>query len=287
MIAHVAEANENSGRVVFQISAHGAVAPCALAAAVHVASSFRAGLESLVAQDPSLLEFARFDFAVEVSLDIAAPRRVTIEALDREMQSRAFQCHADVVAAGNGAGVPVQCRTLHDGNVPAIAAACVENGPWNIAVLAEPAGDHTAGEVARLFDAIADVTAIVVAGRGTAAGTSGPVVAIVEQLAHVQPMLRAAEQLAGSDDVHLIVFGGNADDLAWMDGQIRLLLGGDVAADLILTPETYASPLALAGFLQELKAGFVVARLGGELLPPGGGLIAFASAHDGPLFLVR
>lgn len=286
MIAHVAEAAENSGRVVLQISADGALAPCALAAAVHVAASFRAGLESLVAQDPSLVDFAGFEFCAEVSSETASVKKVDSEMLESKLHNCALLSHEDVVAAGIAAGVPVHCRTLHEEAVSAIAAACYENGPWNIAVLAGPVDDHTANEVSRVFET-GDVTAIVVAGHGPAQRICGPVVAIVEQLAHVQPMLRAAEKLADSDNIHLILFGGNADDLAWMDGQVRLLLGSNVAADLILTPETFASPLALAGFLQDLEVGFVIAHLGGQLLPHDGGLLEFTRVNDGPIFLVR
>lgn len=288
MIAHVAEADENSGRVVLQMAAHCDVAPTALAAALRIARSFSAGLESLVAEDPELFDFAQFDFAREVTIGGGLPQKVQSGELEPLLQRLAVLRHGEVVAAARDVAVPVHCRTVRGDQAAAIAAACSENGPWNIAVLAEPVTAQTESHLAGLFSTIADVTGFVAAGRG-ARRTDGPVVAIVEQLAHAEPMLRAAERLAAGmgEDVHLILFGGNADDLAWMEGQVRLLLHGRDSAELILSPDTCASPEALASVLQDLGVGFVIAQLGGALLPAGGGLASFAKLHDGPLFLVR
>lgn len=288
MIAHVAESGENSGRVVLQLAGSAPNAPIALEAALHVACSFNAGLESLFVEDPQLVDFASFSFVREVILSSGTAVPVNPAGLNAALDQQAATQHGVVVMAAEAAGVPVHCRTLRDDAVAALASACSENGPWNVAVLAEAVTKATEAHIAELFNGIEDVTGVVVAGRG-ASRTSGPVVAVVEQLAHVQPMLRAAERLAGfkKQDVHLILFGGDADALAWMDGQVRLLLGGDVSQDLILAPETAASPAALAGVLQVLSAGFVIARLGGAILPLEGGLAEFAADHNGPLFLIR
>ena len=288
MIAHVAEATENSGRVVLQIAAHGELAPIALAAALRVAHSFNASLESLVTEDPGIIDFARFDFAREVTAQGVLLEGVTVSGLEELLQNRAVRLHGEVALAARTAGVPVHCRTLREMPVDAIAAACFENGPWNVAVLAQAVSAQTEAHVRELFDAIQDVTGIVVAGRD-ASRTVGTVVAIVEQLAHVQPMLRAAEYLAGiaGGDVHLILFAGNTDETAWMEGQVRLVLGGDTAPGLLLAPEIFASPSALVRILQDLNAGFVIARMGGTFLPADGGLADFAQSHAGPVFLVR
>ena len=288
MIAHVAEASENSGRVVLQLTAHRQAAPGALAAAVCVARSFNAGLESLVSEDPQLIDFARFSFARETTANGDVLAAAPADDFEASVQHLAVSLHGEVAAAALGAGVPLQCRTLRDDPTSAIAAACLENGPWNVAVLAQTVSSQTETHIAELFEAIQDVTGIVVVGEGLC-HTAGPVVAIVEQMSHVQPMLRAAERLAAGSaaDVHLVVFGGNGDETAWMEGQVRLLLGGTSEPDLILSPETYASPAMLAGFLQKIGAGFVIAKLGGVLLPMDGGLDVFSNCHDGPLFLVR
>lgn len=288
MIAHVAEAAENSGRVVFKLAAANVAAPVALAAAVHVAQSFSAGLESLFVEDPQLLDFASFDFAREVQGSGGLANPVSVASLESSLESLAAAMHGEVASAAAGAGVPVHCRTLRDDPAAALAAACSENGPWNVAVLGAAVSAETEAHVSDLVSNIQDVTGFVVASE-SASRTTGPVVAIVEKLAHVQPLLRAAERLAARarEDVHLILFAGNADENAWMDGQVRLLLGSDVAADLILSPDTAASPEALAGFLHVLGAGFVIAQLGGALLPLEGGLAGFAASHEGPLFLIR
>ena len=114
-------------------------------------------------------------------------------------------------------------------------------------------------------------------------------VAIVEHLSYVQPMLRAGQHLAkpANADLHLILAGGSSDEMAWMEGQVRLLLGEDIAPDLILVPQTHASPEALMSFAAELAPGFIIAKLNGPSLPPGDGLLDFARNPAGPIFLVR
>jgi hypothetical protein len=288
MIAHVAEVGENSGRVVLQLAGSAIAAPIALPAALHVALSFNAGLESLFVEDPQLSDFANFRFAREVAWNGITATVVTSAGLDVALERQAAEQHGEVVNAAAAAGVPVHCRTLRDDAVAALASACSDNGPWNVAVLAEAVTPTTEAHVTGLFNSIQDVTGFVVSSKA-ASRITGPVVAVVERLAHVQPMLRAAERLAApaKEDVHLVLFGGDADALAWMDGQVRLLLGGRVPHDLILTPETAANPDALATFLGELGAGFVISQLGGAMLPLEGGLAGFAACHDGPLFLVR
>lgn len=287
MIAHVAEAGENSGRVILQMPAYPALSRTALMAALHVAKSFNAGLESLVCEDPQLVDFASFQFAREVSGGGVLASTASVAGIEAALHQCSVLCHGDVVATAEAANIPVYCRTNRDEPLAAIAASCAENGPWNVVVLGEPIAVGTESLVVELFETIADVTGVVAVGTG-AAQTLGPVIAVIEQLAHVQPMLRAAERLAGArNDVHLVLFGGNADATAWMEGQVRLLLSDDSRTDLVLSPDVSASPEALALVIQALHAGFVIAQLGGDLLPPGGGLDDFARCHDGPLFLVR
>jgi len=288
MIAHVAEAAENSGRVILQLTSNGPPSPVALAAALHVAKSFNAGIESLFVEDPQLFDFAQFGFAREVPSGGGPARELTVASLEAEFERRAANRHGEVAAAVAGTGVPLHCRTWRDHPAEALSAACSENGPWNVAVLAEAVSATNEAYVCELTAYVQDVTGFVVAGP-SASRTRGPVIAIVEQLAHVQPVLRAAERLAegAREDVHLILFGGNADELAWTEGQVRLMLGGDVPPDLILAPDLGASAEALASVLQDLGAGFVIAPLGGTLLPLEGGLADFAASHHGPLFLIR
>jgi hypothetical protein len=288
MIAHVAEASENSGRVVLLLAGSAPASAVSLPAALHVASSFNAGLESLFVEDPQLIDFATFRFARDVAWNGANTSPVTVSALEAALERQAATQHGEVVISAEAAGVPVHCRTLRGDTASALASACSENGPWNVAVLSEAIVSSTQTHILDLFGRIQDVTGFVVAGPAASRAT-GPVVAVVEQLSQVQPMLRAAQRLAdrSKEDVHLVLFGGDSDALAWMDGQVRLILGAKAAPDLILTPDTAASPAALAAVLNALGAGFVIAQLGGDALPVEGGLAAFSATHDGPLFLIR
>ena len=69
-----------------------------------------------------------------------------------------------------------------------------------------------------------DTTGAVIAGP-LARRTRGCVVAVVEEFERLGPMLKAAQRLATvtGGDVKLTLVGDRRDELAWMEGEARLL----------------------------------------------------------------
>ena len=67
MIAHVAQAGEDRGRVVLQLGS-GHPSAIALEAAVRIARAFQSEIETVFVQDEQLMDCADFGFVREISL---------------------------------------------------------------------------------------------------------------------------------------------------------------------------------------------------------------------------
>jgi hypothetical protein len=147
-------------------------------------------------------------------------------------------------------------------------------------------------ELQELFHGVEGTTGFVVTGA-KARCTEGPVIAIIEDLERVPPMLRAAERLASATggEARLWLVASDADELEWMDGQARLALGLAAPARIdgfvVDSGDIDGAAGTLADLVKDQAAGFVVARFGGRLAPefcsPGGP----AALLECPLFLVR
>jgi hypothetical protein len=177
--------------------------------------------------------------------------------------------------------------------VEALAEACALNGPWNVVTVGSPIGPSTdtstgAPSLTDLFDGILATTGIVVAGT-KAHRTSGPVIAVVEELERVAPMMRAAERIAsatgGDARIWLLDQARNQQD--FIEGQIRLALGPQPAVAFDVIDMTAHDREDVAARLRRERAGFVIARFGGLLAPTEADVAPFADLLDGPLFLVR
>ena len=76
MIAHVAQAGEDRGRVVLQLGS-GHPSAIALEAAVRIARAFQSEIESVFVQDEQLLDCADYGFVREISLTGREQRRMS------------------------------------------------------------------------------------------------------------------------------------------------------------------------------------------------------------------
>ncbi len=111
-------------------------------------------------------------------------------------------------------------------------------------------------------------TGIVVAGT-RAQRTAGPVIAVVEDLERLAPMMRAAERIARATggDARLWLLGQDRATQDWAEGQIRLALGAEPAVGFDVIDMTRHSPGDVAGLMRREGAGFVISRFGGRLTP--------------------
>lgn len=287
MILHVAEAGEDRGRVVLRLGPLRPASDAALKAAVMVAQAFGSEMESLFIEDSQLFDLAGFPFVRETSLSGLTTRPISVPDLERDVKAIARALHRRVAEVAAPAKVRVRSRSMRDDPVRALAMACSEAGPWNVIALAEPAAANCGRELRELFDGVVDSTGVVLAGPRSRA-VSGPVVAAVDELDRLQPMMRAASRLAAVNggEVRLVLIGPDDETLAWMEGQARLALGG--AQKVRLDAVRLASDgTAAANMLRSSPASFVIARFGGPVVPDEDAIAPLATALECPLFLVR
>ena len=288
MIAHVAEAGEDRGRVVLRLGSSGRLSEIALEAAMRVAQAFQSEIESVFVEDRQLFDLARFPFAREISLSGRRTRALSHGEIEHDMQVQAASLQRKVLAAARRFEVPARTRIVRDEPLRALAITCAESGPWNVVTLAEPFSERDANELSDLFHAVAGTTGFVLAGP-KARHTKGDVVAIVEDAERVPPMLRAAERIAAATGgaPRLLLMDDSAERLQWMEGQVRLALVQRPGFDLEAIDMSRRTIASVAEILRRAGVGFVIARFGGRFVSGNSGLAHLASMLEGPLFLVR
>ena len=288
MIAHVAEAGEGRGRVVLQLGPSDRVSEAAVSAALFIARAFQSEVEALFLEDSQLYDIAELPFAREISFSGRSVRPISAADIAREMRHVSSAVSRKVTALAQKEDVTCQYRIIRDEIVHGLAAACAENGPWNLVTLAGPLIGTEAPLIARLFEEVQGTTGFVITGPRTGR-CDGPVVALIEDAEHVPPMLRTAERLATptGQNIHLLLTAGDAATLEWLEGQTRLILGENTAPEIhtAMLPERDLS--AAADEIRALAPGFTIARWGGRLAPRNGDLKALIDLLEGPLLLVR
>jgi len=293
MIAHVAQAGEQRGRVVLWLAASDEPQDTAVDAALRLAQAFDSEIECLFIEDSQLFELAALPFAREVLISGRGSRAFSSSTLARDVQMHGSALQRDVLARARAADVTARARVVRADPVRALADACAENGPWNVVAVGAPvrngAGTGQWGTgIGELFSAVHATTGIVVAGP-EARRTSGPVVALVEELERVVPMVRAAERIASATggDARLWLLDHDQARQDWMEGQVRLALDAYPAIRLEVVDMTRHTPQSVAGMMRRAGAGFVIARFGGSLMPRERDVATFAELIEGPLLLVR
>ncbi|WP_295555769.1 hypothetical protein [uncultured Hyphomicrobium sp.] len=293
MIAHVAQADEQRGRVVLWLGAAGEAQDTAVEAAVRLAQAFESEIESVFIEDRQLFDLAELPFAREIPLSGRGSRTMSRDALARDMRAHASALQRNVLDRAKAADVKAQARIVRDEPVKALADVCAENGPWNVvtvgsAVRNGTATGHNGASLAELFESVHGTTGIVVAGS-RARRTSGPVIAVVEELDRVVPMMRAAERIATATggDARLWLLEHDEARQDWIEGQIRLALGNTPGVNFEVVDMSVNTPRSVAGMMRRAGAGFVITRFGGMLARRQQDVAPFAELIDGPLFLVR
>jgi hypothetical protein len=287
MIMHVAEAGEQRGRVVLQVTS-GHPNPIAVEAALRIAQAFRSELESVFVEDRQLLDLASFSFAREVSFSGRRSRALSADALGREVRwaARAVSRHVEELA--RLAEVPFRRRIVQDEPVEAIAAACAEHGPWNVVAFADPIVTANCEALRAVLLRVTGTTGLVLVGP-RARRSHGPVVAAVEDLSHLEAMWRSAQRLLREEgeEVTLLLIADDEEQGHWMESQARLALGDAPAVRLVAGFGARGSSAVVAEILRRLGAGFVIAQYGGLLIPEEGDLRHLAAGLECPLFLMR
>ena len=269
MIAHVAEAGEDRGRVLVRLGAFVPASTAAVAAAVHVARAFQSELEGLFIEDPDVVVAPSHAFGRVLSTT-GRPRSIVSQAeADQSIAHFGFASQRLLAQVARAAGVTFSARIVRDGAIAALQAACAERGPWNIVVFAEPlASSDQDGVLATAFAQVWGTTGFIACGP-RAVWRNGPIVVAVEDVDRLSGMLRAAQRLAAvhGEDIWLMPTGDDEIGLDWLEGEIRLMLGAAPAVKLLARPAAVGSSPVLRAALSQCAPRMVIARFGGVLLP--------------------
>ncbi len=288
MIAHVAAAGEGRGRVVLWLGASAQASASAIEAAMLLARAFHSEVESLFVEDRQLFDLAEFPFARALDANGAGWQAMPRENLEREMHFLGAALQRQVADAARRAAIPFSARVVRDDPLKAVANACAENGPWNVVAIAEPFGAGDEKRLEQVFASVLDTTGVVIAGP-LARRTQGPVVAAVEKSERLGPMLKAAERLASvtGGNVKLMLIGNRPDELAWLEGEVRLLLGDSSGPEIETVLAARADVVPVAEAVRRHKGCFLLAQYGGQMVSAETSLRPLASALECPLLLVR
>src|SRR5690606_30530865 len=262
MIMHVAEAGEQRGRVVLHI-ASGHPNAVAIEAAVRIAQAFHSEIESLFVEDLQLYDMASYPFAREISLT-GVRRPLSPETIERDLRLASRSLRRRVEALALAANVPLRARVVRDDPVQALAKACAEDGPWNVVALAAVLAPGQGARLCELFANVGGYTGLMLVGP-TARRTRGPVMAVVESPDHLQPMLRAAERMAGvaGGQVMVMLLSDGQSSGQSLEEQVRLALGDNAKVQLLHVQSEHGASAALAEVIRRLNAGFLIGHFGG------------------------
>lgn len=288
MIAHVAAAGESRGRVVLSAMS-GFASPIAIEAALLVAKAFEAELESLCVEDRQLFEVARYAFAREVSLSGRRTQALSPDDVARQLRGTFAALQRRVNELARAVEIPTKSTVVRGEPVAALAQACAECGPWNVVALAEPLNTASGSLLSELFASVKDATGVIAVGP-KARRTDGPIVVAIEDVAHLEPMLRAAAKLisaSGIESITVLLIAGNAEQVTEMEGQARLLLGEVENVTIAGAVARYGLAAEVAETLRRQHGRFVLAQFGGLAVPGDRELRHLVSALEAPLFLMR
>ena len=289
MIAHVAEAGEDRGRVVVRLGACAPSIPAALAAAIHVARAYQSQIEAIFVEDPDVIATGSHDWVR--TLSTTGNRRSSPgagQALAADLNYFALAAQREVAGLAKAAGVAFSGQVVRGGTIPALSAACSERGPWNIIAFAEPVSTpDRAGVLNEALTRVWGTTAFLASGR-QAQWRSGPVLAVVEDIERLAGLMRASERLAaiGGDDVLLLPAAQDEIALDWLESEIRLTLREYRGVKLLARSEPAGQQPALLEAVAKLSPRIVLARHGGQLVPTVGTDRALAALAC-PVFIVH
>jgi hypothetical protein len=287
MIAHVAAAGEERGRVVVWLPAAGQASTPAIEAAMLLARAFGSEVESLFVEDKQLFDLAQFPFARQLASG-EGWRGIAAPDLERELRFVGAALQRQVADAAKRAAIPCRARTLRDDPLGAVAKACAENGPWNVVAIAEPFAATDDKRLREVFANVSDTTGVVVAGVA-ARISQGPVVAAVEHFERLNPMLKAAERLAraAGGEVKLMLVGNRPSDLSELEGRARLLFGASDGPDMETVLAARGDVNAVSEAVRRHKASLVLAQYGGLVVSGEDTPRSLAAALPCPLLVVR
>ncbi len=286
-ITHVAEAEENRGRVVLQVCA-ARPHPAALAAALWIARAFGASIESVCVEEQQLLDLAGYKFAREVRRGDREGHPLSEDDMANNIAIMLRTARRDIGRATAREGISHSSRTVRGEPLRALAAACIDRGPWNVVVLTDPLGVVDGQALRFMLRQMPGVTGILVAGP-KARRIAGPIVVAIEDAGRLAQKLNLARRLGLQDKIPIIILpiGARADQLDILEEQIRLVLDNEDGVSLRACAVTLGSSAVAADVLRRCAPGLVIAELGRIAVPDSDELRVLTDSLECPLLLVR
>ena len=271
MIAHVAEASEDRGRVVVRLGAYVPSSPAVIAAAIHVARAFQSGIEGLFIEDPQVFDAAALPFVRALSTVGVTRTDLTPSTLAFDTSQFAVAMQREIADAAKAARIEFAARVVRDDVIAALTDACAARGPWNIVAFGEPIVDDDASAlVSSAASSVWGTTGFIAAAR-SAVWRAGPIVIALEDTDRLTGMLRAAQRLAAVADDTILVQPVAEDDIAldWLEGELRVLLPGVPGVTVLPRPSHTGSSDVWLAALAASRPRLVIARHGGQIIPAG------------------
>lgn len=287
MIAHVAEASEQSGRVVLWIDPAERCDAAMLEAPVRLAAAYGSEIETIIIEpglpqigDPSPIPVSyvplRKGDGDESPMQNGVAFKLLTERHRRTVEGIAGK-HGITVRHGSARGDPID----------RIAETCLARGPWNIVALASAPSASSQSTLNTLLANVSGATGFLVPAPSRYR-TDGAIVIVAEDAERLLSMLRAAERIRSPGaSVHVIVGAVTEREYIEIDAHARLLAGELERIVFEDAGPTYGVPGVVAERIRRLKPSFVIARYGGTALADGRELARASAATGAPFLLIR
>ena len=287
MIAHVAEASEGSGRVLFWLEPDALTSPSAIDGAARLAAAFGSEIETLVVDDGAISRAIALPVTRAVGNGRLCDRQERVADAGRSLALLGQRQRRQVEDAAGALGVPCH-HTITAGNaIDQLTGLCLMAGPWNVIAMSQEPTAATAATISAIMANVSGATGVVVAGRAQKR-SAGPIAVVVEDAQRLPSMIRAAERLRPKGaQIHVFLAAETIGHLAELESHVRLSMGHRGAVVFETTAPTHAIEGTLDEPLRRLAPGYVIARFGGALLPSPKALARTVSLTGAPFLLVR
>lgn len=288
MIAHVAEASEQRGRVVLWLDAETLCRPQDLDAAVRLASAYGAEVETIfISPDAVIVEEGVPARSVAHVVSGDAPEEAANDQaiMRSELLWRRLKRAAEI--AGRTHGVAVHHALAQGNPIDRIAEMCLARGPWNIvAFTGLPAfGGHIV--MNELMANVGGATGFLLCSGGKV-HAEGPILIFAEDAERLPAMLRAGERLSSGDSkIHLVIAAETRPLFDDLDAHARLLADETYNVTFDPSAPTLGVPATLIEAAARLRPSLIIAPFAGAAIVNGRELARLAVATQAPILVVR
>ena len=294
MMAHVAEASEASGRVLFWTDRNAPLNPNAASAAAKLAAAFHAEIETVT------VDAGDIGLGGEISASGFVPGSANEQRIGQSHNGSHFdraslaelllmrRQRRNVADCARRHGVVCRHTTASGDAIDVLAELCTVRGPWNVIVAA---GTSAVPVVGTLFANVSGVTGVVVAPFNDAVANrdkDGPVVVVAEDLERLPAMIRAAARLTRMfGRIHVLFAANTRAELNDLEARARLAIPAQTDVVFELTEPSFGAEEVYDSKLRKMAPSFVVCRFGGTVLPTGRALSRTITKTRAPFLLVR